>query len=262
MKYSEFLPVESLLEDVGKDIADWRNDLNAKTIHSEPDFKTEADRRAHSQICGKLNTLFPGVDVISEEDSNHFDKRPSAYWLIDPIDGTSSWYHGFDGFVTQAAYIENDIPVFGAVCAPVFNKTWSALKGNGACLNSQPLARLKESSRLILVDNTKEPHGIAEQVMSLLPVTGYVESGSLGLKSVLVADGTVDLFIKDVYVRDWDLAPAAVILEEVGGCLAQANGEPYIFNGPYLKEDGFIVARDSSLLKSSVDAFNKIKEHG
>ena len=69
----------------------------------------------------------------------------------------------------------------------------------------------------------------------------------MGLKAVLVADGTADLFVKDVVVRDWDLAPAAVILKEVNGVLLQADGKDYPFSDSFEKDIGFVIARDEKL---------------
>lgn len=261
MKHDEFLPVVKLMEEVGRQIATWRDDDEFRLLHSEADFKTEADRRAHDLICAGLLKMFPGVEIISEESPVHNSTRPEAYWLIDPIDGTASWYHGFDGFVTQAAYIEHVRPLFGIVHAPVFGKTWSAAHGGGARLNNKSLSMLVPSERLIITDNTSAPHGVSHDIMALLPGSGYLESGSLGLKSVLVADGTVDLFVKDVCVRDWDLAPAAVILHEVGGQLSLADGSPYVFDGAFEKTDGFIVARDTVLMSRAVSAFSHSKKN-
>ena len=212
-----------MLESIGRKLIRWRNDSNANKIYSENNLKTEADLRAHLLICKKLNDLFPGVEIISEEDFSHPNKRPNSYWIIDPIDGTGSWLNGFDGFVTQLAYIENNVPLFGAIHAPVLKKTWSATRGGGAYVNGKLLPKLENNNRLILIDNTKTPHGITKKMKNLLPVTGYIECGSLGLKSVLVADGSADLFVKDVTIRDWDIAPAVVILNEVGGTFKNYN---------------------------------------
>jgi 3'(2'), 5'-bisphosphate nucleotidase len=251
--------VVALMEETGRQIASWRTDAACRQLHSEADFKTEADRRAHDLICAGLAYLFPGVEIISEESPVHDSTRPVAYWLIDPIDGTASWYHGFDGFVTQAAYIEHNVPLFGIVHAPVSRKTWTATYGGGACLNGNPLFMLEPNERLIVTDNTSTPHGVSQDIMDILFATGYLESGSLGLKSVLVADGTADLFVKDVCVRDWDLAPAAVILHEVGAQLLLADGSPYVFDGAFEKTDGFIVARDAALMSRAISAFAQSK---
>lgn len=259
MRYTDFSLTAALMEKTGRQILAWRDDAKYRKMHSEADFKTEADRSAHDFICAGLAVLFPGVEIISEESSVHDSTRPDAYWLIDPIDGTASWYNGFDGFVTQAAYIEHSVPLFGIVHAPVSKKTWTATQGGGARLNGTPLSMLMPHKRLIVTDNTCTPHGVSQDIMSLLPVTGYLESGSLGLKSVLVADGTADLFVKDVCVRDWDLAPAAVILKEVGGQLSLTDGTPYVFDGAFEKTEGFIVARDAELMSRALCAFSHSK---
>lgn len=260
MSPADFLPVTALMEDVGRQVVAWRTEAPSRHLHSEADFKTEADRRAHNLICDGLTRLYPDVEIISEESPTHDDARPDVYWLIDPIDGTASWYHGFDGFVTQAAYIEYGVPLFGIVHAPIAGKTWTAMRGGGAYLNGRPLPMLASGERLIVTDNTREPHGVSQDIVALLHATGYLESGSLGLKSVLVADGSADLFVKDVCVRDWDIAPAAVILHEVGGRLSLADGLPYVFNGAFEKPDGFIVARDAALMRRAVRAFAQSKK--
>ncbi len=251
----DFSLVLNLMKQVGYQIASWRNHQEFRRLYSEEEFKTEADRRAHNLINEGLEFLFPGVAIISEEGEVHSQNRPEIYWLIDPIDGTASWYNGFSGFVTQAAFIFEGSPIFGVIHAPISAKIWSSVKGSGAYLNGKRMSILMPRERLILTDNTPKPHGIAEKIANLLPVTNYLESGSLGLKSVLIADGTADLFVKDVCVRDWDLAPAAIILEEVHGYLRMANGSPYVFDGSYQKNGGFIVARDEQLLQKAVAAF-------
>ena len=248
MTSKQFKPVLELVAEVGKRLVAWQNDTALRKIHSERDFKTEADRRAHEILNNGLSRLSPGVPVISEEDISHNDKRPEEYWLIDPIDGTASWYNGFDGFVCQVALIVNERPIFGAIHSPRIGATWSAESGKGALLNEALLPKLRKHDRLKFVDNTPCAHGITKELMNRLGTNLYLECGSMGLKAVLVADGTVDAFVKDVVVRDWDLAPADVILKEVGGSICLLNGEKYLYSGSYEKENGFIVARDESLM--------------
>lgn len=262
MKYSDFFPVKALMVDVGRQIVAWRSHDTYRCLHHIAHFKTEADLRAHDLIFDGLMRMFPNVVIVSEESSEHDSTRPDAYWLIDPIDGTASWFDGFDGFVTQAAYIEHGVPQYGIVHAPVTRKTWTAVLNGGAHLNDKLLPMLVSNERLIMTDNTCTPHGVSQDIMALLPTTGYFESGSLGLKSVLVADGTVDLFVKDVCVRDWDIAPAAAILHEVGGQLSLAEGSPYLFKGAFEKTNGFIVARDAVLMSRALNAFALSKNSG
>ncbi len=243
--------VVPVLESLGRELLRWRTDDAARALHSRKDFKTEADRRADAFIKERLAAFFPGVPVWSEEDAAHCSTRPAAYWLIDPIDGTASWYDGFAGFVTQGAFIADGVPLAGIIHCPATSQTWTARSGEGAWCNGRRLERLAPHDRCVIVDNTPQPHGIAAELVRALPATGYRESGSLGLKAALVADGKVDLFVKRVPVRDWDMAPVAVLLAETGGCLVLPDGQPFGFDGP-MEKVGVIVARDAGLCARAV----------
>lgn len=249
-----FQQIEQGLVAIGRDIMAWRDDASVRGVLEPEAFKTVADLRAHESIAKLIHQYCPGSKIVSEEDADHAGKRDDAYWLIDPIDGTASWYGGFDGFVTQIAYLERGVPRYGAVYAPVLDKLWSASVGEGAWLNGVRLPALASSERLNLIDNYPEPRRIAATVAERMPISRYIECGSLGLKSALVADGTADLFIKDVVVRDWDIAPVAVMLGEVGGVMCDLAGAPMQFTGPYEKKGGLIVARDPSLAAAAVAA--------
>ena len=253
----KFRPVFDLVYKIGVELISWQSEPNLRQVHSRKDFKTEADRRAHEIFCDGLSRSFPGVPIISEEDIAHSNLRPDEYWLIDPIDGTASWYDGFDGFVSQAALMINDRPKFGVIHCPRRNLTWSAEDGCGGFLNDKRLPKLKSRKSIKFIDNTPKPHGLTKWCMSISDTSGYLECGSIGLKSALVADGTVDIFIKDIVVRDWDLAPAHIILDELGGCLSLLNGNDYIYSGGYEKLDGFIAARDRNLLSELIILRNR-----
>lgn len=255
MNLSDFSNAINLVTEISHQVLAWRDDNTTKFVHSPVDFKTEADFRAHRLFCEGLSTHFPGIPVISEESYPSSNIRPNNYWLIDPIDGTSSWYHGFDGFVCQAAYFHEFKPIFGVISAPALNTVWHGMEGLGSFKNGMKLPLLYSSTRKILIDNTPEPHGITAELYPYLHATGYLESGSMGLKAVLVADGTADLFVKDVVVRDWDLAPAAVILKEVKGVLLQADGSDYHFSNSFEKNIGFVIARDQKLSSEVISYF-------
>jgi 3'-phosphoadenosine 5'-phosphosulfate (PAPS) 3'-phosphatase len=79
-----------------------------------------------------------------------------------------------------------------------------------------------------------------------------VESGSIGLKICLVAQGVADLFVKDVVVRDWDVAPPALILHEAGGCLRRFDGQEFRFEGDFEKTG--VIAAGSERLFTAVTA--------
>ena len=250
--------LECELKNIGDQIKLWRENREFRNILELKSFKTQADNKANNLIKHLLNKLDPDAIILSEEDEYLDDTRPEKYWLIDPIDGTASWYDGFDGFVTQLAYIENNQTLYGAVYAPVMNKFWSAIKGDGAFLNGKRLHRLKTIDRLKLVDNYSEPQHIAKNIFDNFNVSEYIECGSLGLKSCLVADGSADLFVKDITFRDWDIAPVILIMEEVGGVLIDLDGKQVKLSGSFEKNNGLVVARDSILSKKVVNFVRKL----
>ncbi len=252
--------LESGLKNIGDQIKLWREDEKYRSILEPKAFKTQADIKANALIKKLLEELDPRCVVISEEDGTFKNKRPEKYWLVDPIDGTASWFDGFDGFVTQLAYIKNDIPLYGAVYAPCLKKLWTALKGNGAYLNGERLDELKHIDRLNLIDNYPEPQRVAKTIFESMSVTKYIECGSLGLKACLVADGTADLFVKDVVIRDWDIAPAEVILREVNAMIKDFDAKNIEYQGRFEKNNGLIVTRDSKLLEATIHTINNTEK--
>lgn len=189
------------------------------------------------------------IAIVSEEDGgSQQEARPDEYWLIDPIDGTASFAHGFSGFVCQAALIRGGVIQLGGVYAPALDKLYMARQGQGATLNGLPMqARMLNWQRLTLVDNYPQPRGIAAQLFRDLHCMNYLESGSIGLKICLVAEGRADIFIKDVPVRDWDVAAPHLVLQEVGGVLTQLRGQSFDYRGSY-ERHGLVAVSSRELL--------------
>jgi 3'(2'), 5'-bisphosphate nucleotidase/myo-inositol-1(or 4)-monophosphatase len=193
------------------------------------------DIEAHNYLVESLSALIPGVPVLSEEDAAaRAGDRPDVYWLIDPLDGTASYVDGFDGFVTQAALIRDRKPVLACVRAPAIEQTYLAEQGGGATLNGVRLSvRVRAREHWTLTDNYPTPRGVAAALMQDWKLAGYLECGSIGLKICRVASGDADLFIKDVAVRDWDVAAPQLVLLESGGFLSNAAGNVFGYAGSY-----------------------------
>ncbi|MDP1878026.1 MAG: inositol monophosphatase family protein [Actinomycetota bacterium] len=244
----EFAAAEGAAIDVGNAVAAFRDELGPDVAANRARSQEQADRLAHEMLVGLLEARHPGVPVVSEEDASHDVKRPETYWLIDPIDGTASWSGGHAGFVCQLALITSGVVEFAAIHAPVLGMTWTARRGAGAFLNGDRLPdRAPAIDPVVVVDNYPEPRGVCERVMHWLGTDSYVESGSIGLKAALVASGRADLFVKDVVVRDWDVAPAMAVTLEVGAFMSLPGGASYELAGDYEKLDGVVFAADTAL---------------
>lgn len=247
--------LERVLKTLGDKLLAWREagEIDGEWFGAQ--LKTEADRRAHDFLVVALGELDASAPVLSEEDEHgHGEARPDRYWLIDPIDGTASWAGGFAGWVTQAALMEGDAPVLAVVHAPALGFTYAARAGAGATLNGRAMQPSRERGRRILVDNYPQPRGVAAEAMTALSCTGYLESGSIGLKICRVADGSADLFIKDVPVRDWDMGAPALIAREAGAVLGRLNGQSYEFTGP-VEKHGIVAARSAEDYAAVVEWF-------
>lgn len=241
--------IQNILQEVGAKLLLMRSDGPIQGTWHGTQLKSEADLIAEDIIVNGLRALTPSLPIVSEEDVNsHPVNRLGRYWLVDPIDGTASYSEGYSGFVTQIALMEGVRPILSAVYAPAFDTMYLAERGAGASTNGNLLNLESKYSEVVLTDNYPEPRGIANLLDQKLPCTDYLESGSIGLKICKVADGQANLFVKDVIVRDWDLAPGHLILHEAGGMLRDLKGCEIDYCGGMEQSKGLIAATSESLL--------------
>jgi 3'(2'), 5'-bisphosphate nucleotidase len=237
---------EAVIE-VGGLLREWRPDAAVRSgVWEGSQFKARADAMAHRALSERLTAIDGHIPVISEEDTRSLTReRPTRYWLIDPIDGTASYVHGFPGYVTQAALVIGGRPEVSAVFAPESGTLYTAVRGQGARRNGMalPACEAAPPGRGVLVDNTPEPDGIARDVYEHFGYGEYLESGSIALKLCLVAEGSAHLFVKDVPVRDWDVAAPGLVLEEVGGRITRLDGAAFGYRGGY-EHTGLVGAAD------------------
>ena len=206
-------------------------------------FKAQADDLAHDFLAKALSTAFPGVPVVSEEGTANPIAVAADHFIIDPIDGTASFAHGFVGWVTQVAYVSEGQPVMAGIYAPASNEYFSALSKQGAYCNGRHLSLSGSGERpMTLIDNYPEPRGIARELMQALRILRYVESGSIALKMCRVADRSADLFVKDMSPRDWDVAAPMLILAEAEGVLTDIEGNALVLGRPERHHQGLIAA--------------------
>jgi len=249
-----------VVEKVGTLLLEWRNSGIFEGYWDGPQFKAKVDYMAHLALTKRLKKIAPAIPIISEEDETSIqENRPDCYWLIDPIDGTASFVGGFPGFVTQAALIKNGHPLVGAICAPVLDLLYLAERGQGATLNGQPLYLSSDRETTILIDNCSEPTGVTRAAYKDLNFLRYIECGSISLKICKIADSTADVFFKNVIVKDWDIAPAHLVLEEAGGVLRNVNGKRITYDGNY-KQNGLIAVASQKSCTRVVSWYKTFKK--
>ena len=237
--------------DVADEIAlrHFRRELD---IETKPDrtLVTAADKQIEEVIRARIAERFPDHGLVGEE-FGETRGETTARWYIDPIDGTHNFIRGIPLFGTLLALeVESEIQV-GVMSAPALRERWYASRGSGAWAvgavgseGSRPL----HVSRMAAVEDAQLLYGSAAD----LEASGLAPGFRPLLSSVwrdrgfgdfwgyaLVAEGAAEGMI-EVDVNTWDLAAAAVIIEEAGGRLTSFDGTRSIAGGTVLATNGLL----------------------
>jgi myo-inositol-1(or 4)-monophosphatase len=240
----------------GRILLDWRGRFSVKR-KGVNDVVTEADHAAEDAVRQMIERRFPDYDFLGEE-SVAKPRRSKRRWIVDPLDGTSNYVHGFPFFCTSVAFESEGRFVAGAIYDPVRNECYSAALGQGADCNGSPLA----VSAIDSMDDALICIGFPADLRTFRePVDAFVKFsersyavrrlGSAALGTVYVAAGKFDSFWSHK-VSPWDVAAAAVIVREAGGQATHFNGSPYIADAPdLLATNGLLHAAHLELLNGN-----------
>jgi myo-inositol-1(or 4)-monophosphatase len=213
------------------------------------DLVTEADLAAEQHILSYFADKTPGIAILAEESAADFSRVTDApCWVIDPLDGTTNYAHGFPWYAVSIAYMEKKIPLIGAVYQVPGDTLFFAVKGNGASMNGREIRVSGENSlqRSLLatgfpydIKNKYEP--VLEAIREILPrAQGLRRAGSAALDLAHLAAGHLDGFW-EIELKPWDTAAGMLLVEEAGGTLTDFSGRPYSpFAGEILASNGKI----------------------
>lgn len=183
------------------------------------------DLEVNDLLRKRLTALDPQAGWLSEEtadDRTRLDRR--RLWVVDPIDGTRDYIHGRPGWAVSVALIENGLPVLGVLDAPARDEHWRAIRGLGATRNAQPIAvtpRLDFAGARVPADHLPK---VDQDLVAVHKPNG------IALRMAMVAAGEADLVASIRWGHEWDVAAAALIVEEAGGTVTDALGQPLRFN--------------------------------
>ena len=202
------------------------------------DLVTEADLEAEKVILEILHHNFPQDNILSEE-IGKFEGVSNRTWLVDPLDGTTNFAHGFPFFSISIAFeIEKEI-VLGIVYNPYMGEHFEAEKGMGSRLNEKPVQVSKTKHLGDSLLGTGFPYSIHEEPQRTMELLGKIvviaqgirRPGSAAIDLCYVAAGRLDGFWEQG-LQPWDTAAGTIILSEAGGKLTTFEGKPY---SPYCK---------------------------
>ncbi len=203
------------------------------TAKSHNDFVTEVDSAAEMAIIDTVLQAYPGHGILAEESGRTHGARDSEYvWIIDPLDGTTNFIHGFPVYAVSIALAFRGQVQQAVVYDPARNDLFYASKGKGAYLNDRRL-RVSKRSRMLEAligtgfpfrkgDNFKRYLKIFEDVMQVC--AGLRRPGAAALDLCYVAAGWYDGFF-ETGLNPWDVAAGSLIITEAGGLVGNFTGE-------------------------------------
>lgn len=197
------------------------------------DFVTEVDQQAEQAIIETLLTAYPGHGILAEESGNEYGNRNSDHiWIIDPLDGTTNFIHGFPVYCVSIALAVNGRIEQAVVYDPSRNDLFTSTRGRGAFLNER---RIRVSKRTMLRDSListgfpYRPSDNLKQYMAMLGdvmqrTSGVRRPGAAALDLAYVAAGFSDGFF-EAGLSIWDVAAGSLLVTEAGGLVGNFTGE-------------------------------------
>ena len=212
------------------------NDLDKLTVELKApnDFVSEVDRAAEAAIIEVLRQAYPQHSILAEESgASGATLAESDYqWIIDPLDGTTNFLHGFPQYCVSIALAVKGAVNHGVIYDPTRNELFTASKGGGAFLNDR---RIRVSKKIQLQDcligtgfPTRDMHNFERYLAMFKDLTpkcaGIRRPGAAALDLAYVACGRYDGFW-EMGLSAWDMAAGALMIKEAGGLVTDFSGE-------------------------------------
>lgn len=238
--------------------------IDALTIESKQrnDFVSEIDRQAEETIIRALRKAYPDHGILAEE-SGYQEGKEDYEWVIDPLDGTTNYLHGFPQYAVSIALRYRQRLEQGVVYDPFKDEMFSATRGAGATLNNR---RIRVSNRVGLdgaLLGTGIPFREDQAVEGYLKIlrgfigqpAGIRRAGSAALDLAYVAAGRLDGYWESG-LRPWDIAAGALLVTEAGGLVSDFTG------GDRYMDSGDIVAACPKVLRHMLGNIHKGTQQG
>ncbi len=211
------------------------------SLKGDINLVTEADLASEKLIIERIRSYYPKHSILAEESGESSavvdgDKRWK--WIVDPLDGTTNYAHGYPCFAVTLALEHDGEIVVGVTFDPTRNEMFSAEKGSGAHLNNRQI-RVSETEKLadsLVVTgfpyNFKGKEDFAKHLNEfLIRSRGVRRDGSAAIDMAYVACGRFDGFWEEG-LNPWDVAAGKLLIEEAGGKLSYYDGSPFSIYTP------------------------------
>jgi myo-inositol-1(or 4)-monophosphatase len=234
-------------------------DVDKLTIRKkrQNDFVSEVDEAAEEAIIRVLRDAYPDHGILAEESGTSDEAKSDYVWVIDPLDGTTNFLHGFPQYCVSIGLLHKGKPTQAVIYDPNRNELFTATKGVGAYLNDRRI-RVSKLDKLDgalvgtgfpfkVIDNVDDYLRMLKNVMKA--TSGVRRPGAAALDLAWVAAGRMDAFW-EIGLSPWDMAAGALLIREAGGLVADLDGnDTFMEKGRILATNGKLFSAMLQLLK-------------
>ncbi len=218
----------------------WLNKTRTTRKSNALDLVTEADKEAEAIIIASIRRAFPSHAILAEE-SGASAQKSEHRWIIDPLDGTTNFAHGFPAFCVSIAYEHRGRVQYGVVFDALHKDLFTARRGKGAQLNNKPIhvSKAKALATSLLATGfaydrrERRRFYLAFWEEMMTRVEGVRRAGSAALDLASVACGRLDGFW-EFGLKPWDVAAGSLLVTEAGGMVTNMDGTPFDLAGAQL----------------------------
>jgi myo-inositol-1(or 4)-monophosphatase len=210
---------------------------------SSMDLVTHYDKAAETLIADRLRSAFPSHHLLAEEGATNSHGNSPYLWVVDPLDGTTNFAHGFPVFAVSMALLENGQPRLGIVYDPIRDECFAAIAGQGATLThaNGTIEPLQVSSAQTLQESllatgfpydlqTSDWDNLAEFRAFLKRSRGVRRPGAAALDLAYVAAGRLDGYW-EYKLSPWDIAAGVLLVQEARGRVTSITNGPITLEG-------------------------------
>jgi myo-inositol-1(or 4)-monophosphatase len=246
----------NLARQAGKLLADKLTKQNRVYYKGSIDLVTEADQMSEEFILTQINRRYPEHGILSEESAAK-NEQALMRWIIDPLDGTTNYAHGFPFFCVSIALEQEGTVVLGAIYDPTRDDLFTARRAGGAYLNGKRLRVSSENdlSRSLLATGFPYDIRISEDNnldyfnAMAVRVQAIRRAGAAALDLAYLAAGRFDGFW-ELKLKPWDTAAGCLLVTEAGGVVSDLKGGPWNIQSPALAaSNGLIHEQMMSVLR-------------
>ncbi len=216
--------------------------VNQLTINKKQgnDFVSEVDRMAEQEIIKVIKQAYPEHSIRAEESGDH--KGNDYTWIIDPLDGTTNYLHGYPQYAVSIALKHKNKIEVGVIYDPLRDELFCAENGAGATLNNRRIRVSKQTNLSSALIGTGFPFKYPQHLnaylsmfKTLTPTTaGIRRAGSAALDLAYLAAGRLDGFW-EIGLKEWDMAAGILIVQEAGGVVTD-----FSFNDKFMQSGNII----------------------